>query len=644
MEIIEIIEKVFSNIESVYFWTIVFMIVLFTSKLNTSFDKIKEKVLISYLIFIILKFLNLIPISFIIFFTLILYFVFVELVDSSDNDKLPMFKLTYFLWDYLYKLLFKYQYLWFVISLLPVSYNFNNIIVILFNSNKYAKYIGIVISIIVYLHIVNKILYNKFNTIGLSEIKNRMNNIIPFEGYIHDERLEDFEKILTFYEDKSYMYRENSFNLLNLEFIEYKFMCVNNKRKNKLYQIKLFGKILKNIVTIFEIIWKMLLRILKKGLYIIKKVLNCISKKDKIYTIRSLIRGYSTIEMQLIRTIALKSGYENAFQRKIYEIIYSNIFFKSLKEYYNYHKYGNLSEFKYYLLELYIVCAPTFINGKRYENIRKLYPNSLDALEITNEEFFIYCLGLANRKIDIDNIKRYYCPICLNDNRLDFALKEVLNLHNNCYTPDKNGVPISIRLFNNFTRKRIFVQMHFNDNKSLKDVCNYLKKKYCDEYMDVYIENLKEILFKDMFSEDIYNHIRISYPSEDSKLMEITVEELNRFCNLQNKIIDITYNIGIGIGGEFAREDGIKYTFKNNEKSIHSKLPHIHCEYAGETIRISLEDFNILDNKPFKSPTRTKQAKKYVENHQEELLNYWDNVVDKDNCYNKKLSDGFYIE
>jgi hypothetical protein len=121
--------------------------------------------------------------------------------------------------------------------------------------------------------------------------------------------------------------------------------------------------------------------------------------------IKKLIRGYSTIEMQLVRTLAVTSGYDNSiFQRKIYEWIYSYLFFKSLKKNYIYFKYNNVKEYKNYLLYLYLKVAPVKINGFKYDNIDKLYGET-NYENITKEQFYIYTLGLSNEKIEYEYIK-----------------------------------------------------------------------------------------------------------------------------------------------------------------------------------------------------------------------------------------------
>ena len=73
---------------SIYFWVIIAIIVLFISEIKLNSDYLKEKVLFSYLILIILRFLGLIPIKFILPFSFIIYFVFIEFIYNKGRSKL----------------------------------------------------------------------------------------------------------------------------------------------------------------------------------------------------------------------------------------------------------------------------------------------------------------------------------------------------------------------------------------------------------------------------------------------------------------------------------------------------------------------------------------------------------------------------
>lgn len=113
--------------------------------------------------------------------------------------------------------------------------------------------------------------------------------------------------------------------------------------------------------------------------------------------------------MQIIRTLGIKSGYENhIFCRKIYEIIYSKIFFTSLRRYMNklYLDTSGCCTFKEYLLIIYIKIAPIKLNNTKYSNMLKAW-NSNDIRQISDEQFFISILGLSYRWISTNILFNY---------------------------------------------------------------------------------------------------------------------------------------------------------------------------------------------------------------------------------------------
>jgi hypothetical protein len=98
-----------------------------------------------------------------------------------------------------------------------------------------------------------------------------------------DNLPEDKIKILSDIEDKSFFARENTYNILSLEFLKYKI-----QQKERVQDER--GKTNSKIMIILDYI---------------KRTKN--------------LRGYSTIEMQLLRTIGLEQGYNCMFRRKIFE-------------------------------------------------------------------------------------------------------------------------------------------------------------------------------------------------------------------------------------------------------------------------------------------------------------------------------------
>lgn len=637
----EIISKVFDGNNSIYFWVIIAIIVLFISEIKLNSDYLKEKVLFSYLILIILRFLGLIPIKFILPFSFIIYFVFIEFIYNKGRSKLIINNPFYYLIDFFYVMIFRYHIIGFILSLLIISNYFYNSIIDYFPLLDciYTYYVLGSFSLIIYLFTISRVYINKFNTLCFDEIIDKMEHIVSFKNYKHDKRLEPFTEILSWYEDRSFLNRKNSFNLLNWSFVSYKFNRVKSNRKSWVYNIIFIGGILKDFVTLIIIGYKIIKSIVLKIINTIKLFIKIIKKKRKLYSIRTIIRGYSTIEMQLLRTLALKDGYECTIQRKFYELIYTDVFFKSLKNTYRYYVYSNLDEYKYYLLELYIRVAPTFINGKRYDNINLLFKDRDNIFELTNEEFFLFTLGLSNKLISFERIDYYYCPIELDRMRHVKALEEVLN-YQISIVPDTEGIPIKIMLFDNIRVKRYPITLYFNYSKKLIDVIKYIKDFYCDRGLEAIPSNIKYYLYSNVLNKESLELINIpifDYNGEFTDLLNLSIVDLETLCDIHNKYLEVIYNCEFGLGGAVGYENGIKYYFNNNEKSIHVNFPHINCKYAEENIRINLMTLEIMDNKKFKSPVKTKKALNYVKDNQEKLLDIWENVVDKDNVLNKKV-------
>ena len=198
-------------------------------------------------------------------------------------------------------------------------------------------------------------------------------------------------------EDKSYFLREKSYNFFSIEFFRYRL----NKKKTKKINL---GRALK--------------KILFKKLHITRKL-------------KKYIRGYSTIEMQIIRTLGIKHGYRHFICRKIYEVLYSKMYFKNLRKYMNKSHLNTegCCQFKEYLLFVYIGIAPIKLNNRNYDDMLSVWKTK-QLNDVTKEQFFISILGLSNRKISNEIIYNYNGIVDkynLNENELEKIIKELNN-------------------------------------------------------------------------------------------------------------------------------------------------------------------------------------------------------------------------
>ena len=126
-------------------------------------------------------------------------------------------------------------------------------------------------------------------------------------------------------------------------------------------------------------------------------------------------RGYSTIPMQLVRSLGIKRGYNCKYRRKIFEILYSRMFFKGIVRMLNEDQVAQRQYFKQYLLYIYFHKVNTFLGDATFSKFLNAFDmkynkqNDKDIYDCTNEGIFIACMGLSKRATNItkENIKYY---------------------------------------------------------------------------------------------------------------------------------------------------------------------------------------------------------------------------------------------
>lgn len=126
-------------------------------------------------------------------------------------------------------------------------------------------------------------------------------------------------------------------------------------------------------------------------------------------------RGYSTIPMQLVRSLGIKRGYNYKYRRKIFEILYSRMFFKGIERMLNEDQVAKRKYFKKYLLYIYFHKVNTFLGDATFSKFLNAFDmkygkkNDKDIYDCTNEGIFIACMGLSKRATNItrENINHY---------------------------------------------------------------------------------------------------------------------------------------------------------------------------------------------------------------------------------------------
>ena len=188
----------------------------------------------------------------------------------------------------------------------------------------------------------------------------------PYQFEYREEMQEKFDLLCAF-EDKTYFQRKDSYSCASSEYIQ----CFLKNHG--------FPK-----------------------LYFFKEAFSNVSTPKKLYRLGSRLfrRGYSTPEMQLLRTVGIVRCYDKyKIQRKIFEILYSKIFFSSLKEYHKANTYLALDNYRHYLLYVYFQTVMTKINGRKCAPLSSAFDNQSDVGNWSMNGLFVACLGLSFREV-----------------------------------------------------------------------------------------------------------------------------------------------------------------------------------------------------------------------------------------------------
>lgn len=325
----------------------------------------RQRVLIIYLMSYGLAFFRIVESWKIIVLLTVVLFILEEYL-NTDIGKIELIKkMKYKIVDFIYYAICQYSIIYIFIAL---ALNSNNC---LWKIEERKM-----VSFIIFIVAIQKLNNPKFELNTFTSMKKKFDEFAF--GYINLSNDDLFEKmiILSEIEDKSYFYRDKTYNFLSKQFLEYKIKINksnNDGRGNSFSTKRVIMKISKDF---------------KEGL---------------------VLRGYSTIEMQLIKNIGIKRGVlrkKYLFTRKIYELIYTKIFFSGLRAYYESNQYGKIEYFKKFIIYIYLHNVPTTINGKRYSKFVDAF-NGKKIEEISMNAMFVACLGLNTRRIYKERVQLY---------------------------------------------------------------------------------------------------------------------------------------------------------------------------------------------------------------------------------------------
>lgn len=161
----------------------------------------------------------------------------------------------------------------------------------------------------------------------------------------------------------------------------------------------------------------------------------------------------------------------------------------------------------------------------------------------------------------------------------------------------------------------------FDSNEMFPDVIESIVDKNNIDHFQIYVEGLKTNTWDKVLPEDLSS--QLEYDDYHYKWLNYTLRDVQDAFNLFDNVINIVID-GPGIGRYLGEMQGIKFYINNNEKDRHQFEPHVHCEYAGEEMRIRIDELTIMKkDKPFKNAKKVKVALKWIKEHQSSLLKFY---------------------
>lgn len=337
----------------------------------------QQRIMLIYTITYASCFLNILDSKVALILMTFLLFIYLEYL-TEDYYKLKIIRKLHFkIVDAIFLSIFQYYYVLFACSILLQTDYIKTLV-----EWEYYSSVCIIISIIMAMFCIHETSTQRFEISSITEIMKIVDKNPVYRFPYNDIDVSKY-MILTEIEDKSYFERKNSYNFLSLEFFWYR-ICR-----------------FKDYIRYYH------------GREKIKRVTYAVGH----YALATKhIRGYSTIEMQLMRNIGLQNGYNCVIRRKIFEFVYTKIFFCSLKQYFKDNYYSNRQHFKEYLLWLYFRVVKTKIKGKSFQPVSTVFANEeMETWSI--EGLFIACMGLSGKGAEYYN-QNQFCKI-IQDYRLD---------------------------------------------------------------------------------------------------------------------------------------------------------------------------------------------------------------------------------
>ena len=294
---------------------------------------------------------------------LLITFIFIEYLTDDEKKLILITKFPYKVADYIFLMVFQYHFIWVLISyaFLRQAHQLKD---------PAHQIICIVFSIFSLVFSADRSISQPFKVKNISEVFKTF-EAQPYYKFEYCDSMQKRFDMLCSFEDTTYFERKNSYSSISFEYA-------------KIY--------------------------LKSHTLSPLKFIKRISQSAKTHhnTRTSLFsRGFSTPEMQLLRTIVIARGYDKyKFHRKVYEILYSKIFFSSLKQYHASNTYLPLRYYRHYLLSVYFNTVLIKIHEKKYTPFSSVFEDGNISIW-SMEGLFIACLGLSFQNVSDSTLQKY---------------------------------------------------------------------------------------------------------------------------------------------------------------------------------------------------------------------------------------------
>ena len=278
---------------------------------NYSDLKEYQRIAIIYITVYSLVVTNIIGITLAIILLFLTMFFFLEILTKDEMKFKIIVNPLYKMLDCLYLAFFQYSILEVLIAVLLCHKNFKSLF---YRSEKVYMLLSVIMIIIAVTHTLQqKYVINSFNEMY------RIFADFPINRVKFNHKLEEVCQILVSIEDRTY-YERKGYTFLSIDAI----ICI---LKRKVSNYKVSEKI--------------------------KYTYN--AGKNFVKNVLSVDRGYSTIPMQLIRSLGVKRGYNYKYRRKIFEFLYSKMFFEGVKRMLNEDQVAQRENIKdYFYISIFI--------------------------------------------------------------------------------------------------------------------------------------------------------------------------------------------------------------------------------------------------------------------------------------------------